>query len=156
MSMPGVSWRRFVDALAALTLVALPAAAAVCAGACAKPERVQMGQVMRMGQFVLRADSMAIEYVYYRDNPLEVHVYFTLGGGNRFDRAEFSEVVSRRGPVFITTSAGWRQRGWLSCGEQEWRTLHLVASAPRGSSGYALEIGNPYGEPRRFILDLGK
>ena len=32
----------------------------------------------------------------------------------------------------------------------------LITSAPRGSLGYTLEIGNPYGEPKRFILDLGR
>jgi hypothetical protein len=140
----------------ALTLVALPAAAAVCAGACAKPERVQMGQVMRMGQFVLRADSVQTHSRDSRYRPLEVRVVFTLGGGNRFDRLGFAEAVTYKSRVYLNTSAGWRDRcafGWI---DEDLRTIHVSGYPPGGSSGFTLEIGNPYGEPRRFILDLGK
>ena len=147
MSRPGVSRRRCAEALVLLTLAT---------GACTKPERVQMGQIMRMGQFVLRADSVQ---VYSRDSrykPLEVRVVLTLGGGNRFDRVGLAEAVTYKSRVYFTTSAGWRDRtafGWIG---EDVRTIHVSGYPPRGSSGYSLDIGNPYGEPKRFILDLGK
>jgi hypothetical protein len=150
MLKPGASRRRCVDACLFLAL------AAAAAAGCAKPERVQIGQVMRMGQFVLRADSVEV----YRRNsqfkPLEVKILFTLGGGNRFDRLEFAETVSRRGRVYLASSAGWREPAWLSGIGEDQRTMQTYGHPPRDSKGYSLEIGNPYGEPRRFILDLGK
>jgi hypothetical protein len=124
--------------------------------ACAKPEPVQMGQVMRMGQFVLRADSVDVYSRAHQGVPLEVKVFFTVGGGNRFDRLEFAETVSRKGRVFLVTSAGWRNRCWLSGIGEDQRRAYVVGNPPLDSRGYSLEIGNPYDEPKRFILDLGK
>ena len=147
MSRPGASRRRCVEAWLILALAA---------GACAKPERVQMGQVMRMGQFVLRADSVEVYSRQHQGVPLEVKVFFTIGGGNRFDRLEFAETVSRKGRVYLVAASGWRDRCWLSGVEEDQRAAHVIGNPPRGSSGYSLEIGNPYGDPRRFILDLGK
>jgi len=150
MSKPGASWRRSVDACLILAI------AAVAAAACAKPERVQMGQVMRMGEFVLRADSVQVYSREHQGVPLEVKVLFTLGGGNRFDRLDFAEAVSRRGRVYLGTSAGWRDRCWfLGVGDDQ-RQMYMLGHPPRGSSGYTVDIGNPYGKPKRFILDLGK
>ena len=150
MSTPGASWRRCAEAWLLL------AAVGTATAACAKPERVQIGQVMRMGQFVLRADSVQVYSREHQRVPLEVKVLFTLGGGNRFDRLDFAEAVSRKGRVYLTTSAGWRdQCGFDSVGEDQ-RTVEVLGWPPRGSSGFALEIGNPYGEPKRFVLDLGK
>jgi hypothetical protein len=147
MTMPAASRRRCAEAWLLLALAA---------GGCARPERVQLGQVMRMGQFVLRADSARVYSREHQGVPLEVEVLFTLGGGNRFDRLDFTETVSSRGRVYIITSAGWRERCWLSGIGEDQREARLTANPPRGSSGYALEIGNPYGQPKRFILDLGK
>ena len=153
MSMPGASWRGCVEAQ---SLAALLAVMAIGAGACAKPQPVQVGQVMRMGQFVLRADSVRVYSRAHQGVPLEVKVEFTLGGGNRFDRVEFTEAVSRDGRVYLTASNGWRQRCWLSGLGEDQRRAEVVGTPPKGSSGYSLEIGNPYGEPKRFVLDLGK
>jgi hypothetical protein len=150
MSKPGASWRRCAEVWLLLAL-----AAAATAG-CAKPERVQVGQVMRMGQFVLRADSVRVYSREHQGVPLEVEVLFTLGGGTRFDRLDFTEAVSRKGQVYLSTSAGWRDRCWLSGIGEDQREARLTANPPRGSGGYTLEIGNPYGEPKRFVLDLGK
>lgn len=153
MSRPGASRGRCASAWVLLGLWAL---AGVMAAACAKPERVQMGQVMRMGQFVLRADSVDVFSRAHQGVALEVKVVFTLGGGNRFDRVGFTETVSQKGRVYLITSTGWRDRcafGWIG---EDLRTLQVSGYPPRGSSGYSLEIGNPYGEPKRFILDLGK
>ena len=111
---------------------------------------------MRMGQFVLRADSVAVYSREHQGVPLEVKVEFTVGGGNRFDRLDFTERVSSDGRVYLASSAGWRQRCWLAGADEDQRRAQVVGTPPRGSSGYSLEIGNPYGEPRRFILDLGK
>lgn len=147
MSRRGVSRRRCAEALVLLTLAT---------GACTKPERVQMGQVMRMGQFVLRADSVQVYSREHQGVPLEVKVVFTLGGGNRFDRVDFAEAVARRGRVYLITSAGWRDRCWFAGEGDDQRSAYVIGTPPRGSSGYSLDIGNPYGEPKRFILDLGK
>jgi hypothetical protein len=115
-----------------------------------------MGQVMRMGQFVLRADSVEVYSRQHQGVPLEVKVFFTIGGGNRFDRLEFAETVSRKGRVYLVAASGWRDRCWLSGAGEDQRAAHVIGNPPPGSSAYSLEIGNPYGEPRRFILDLGK
>jgi hypothetical protein len=150
MSKPGASRRRCVDAALILAL------ASVGAAGCAKPERVQIGQVMRMGQFVLRADAVQVYSREHQGVPREVKVEFTVGGGNRFDRLEFTEAVSGRGRVYLASSSGWRQRCWLSGVGDDQRVAQVVGTPPRGSSGYSLVIGNPYGEPKRFILDLGR
>ncbi len=115
-----------------------------------------MGQVMRIGQFVLRADSVQVYSREHQGVPLEVKVEFTLGGGNRFDRIGFTEEVSGKGRVYLVTAAGWRSRCWISGIGEDQRSAYVVGNPPRGSSGYSLDIGNPYGEPKRFILDLGK
>lgn len=115
-----------------------------------------MGQVMRMGQFVLRADSVAVYSRQHQGVPLEVKVVFTVGGGNRFERLEFAEAVARQGRVYLITSTGWRDRCWFAGAGEDQRSAELYGHPPKGSSGYTLEIGNPYGEPKRFILDLGK
>jgi len=147
MKKPNASWRRCADLCLFLTLAA---------GACATPEHVQIGQVMHMGQFVLRADSVEVYSREHQGVPLEVKVLFTLGGGNRFDRLEFADAVALKGRVYLITSTGWRDRcGFGGVGEDQ-RTMQVYGRPPRGSSGYRLEIGNPYGEPKRFILDLGK
>lgn len=109
-----------------------------------------------MGKFVLRADSVEAYGRAPQGVPWEVKVLFSLEGGNRFERYDFAEAVSRKGRVYFTTSAGWRDRYWLSGAGDEHRTLHLFAYPPLESRGYTLEIGNPYGEPRRFIVDLGR
>ena len=147
---PGVLRRRCVEAWLIVGL------AASAAAACAKPERVQIGQVMRMGQFVLRADAVDVYSRAQQGVPLEVKVLFTVGGGNRFDRLEFAETVSRKGRVFLVTTAGWRDRCWLSGIGEDQRSAYVVGNPPLDSRGYSLEIGNPYGEPRRFVLDLGR
>lgn len=147
MSRPGASWRRCADAWLILALMA---------GACAQPERVAIGQVMTMGQFVLRADGVRVYSRAHQGVPIEVKVEFTLGGGNRFDRLDFTESVSRKGRVYLTDSSGWRRRCWISGVGEDLRQAEVIGNPPEGSSGYMLEIGNPYGEPKRFILDLGK
>lgn len=147
MPMPGLSWRRCADACLLLALVT---------AGCERPEPVQMGQVMRMGQFVLRADAVRVYSREHQGVPLEVEVFFTLGGGNRFERLDFAEAVSRRSGVYLTTSAGWRRRCWLFGVGDDQRKLRLTGTPPRDSRGYALDIGNPYGKPRRFVLDLGR
>jgi hypothetical protein len=149
MSRPGVSWWRCVEPWALL-------AAALAAAACQEPERVQIGQVMRMGQYVLRADAVRVYSRAHQGVPLEVKVEFTLGGGNRFDRLEFAETVSSKGQVFLAASGGWRERCWLSGVGEDQRQAEVVGNPPDGSTGFTLEIGNPYGEPKRFVLDLGK
>jgi hypothetical protein len=134
----------------------LLAIAALAAGACATPERVEIGQVMRMGQFVLRADSVEVYSRQHQGVPLEVQVHFTIGGGNRFDRLDFAETLSRKGGIFITASSGWRDRCWLLGEGDDQRNAYVQSSPPLGSSGFTMDIRNPYGEPKRFVLDLGK
>ena len=117
-----------------------------------------MGQTMRMGQFVLRADSAR---VYYRDRrgvppELEVKVVFTVGGGNRFDRNDFADAITFKGRVYLTAASGWRDRCAFAAVSDDKRTGEVYGRPPDGSRGFTLEIGNPYGEPKRFILDLGK
>ena len=150
MSTRGGLWRGCAEAWLLLAVVA------TATEACAKPARVQIGQVMTMGQYVLRADAVHVYSRAHQGVPLEVKVEFTLGGGNRFDRVEFTETVSREGRVYLTTSNGWRQRCWLSGVGEDQRQAEVVGNPPKGSSGYSLEIGNPYGKPKRFVLDLGK
>ena len=109
-----------------------------------------------MGQFVLRADSVEVYSREHQGLPLEVTIHFTVGGGNRFDRLDFAETVSRDGRIHITSSTGWRDRCWLLGEGEDQRNARVQANPPRGSRGYTLEIGNPYGEPKRFVLDLGR
>lgn len=111
-----------------------------------------------MGQFVLRADSVQVYDRGRRGVPPEpeVKVVFTVGGGNRFDRNDFAEAVTLKGHVYLMTASGWRDRCAFAAVGDELRIGEVYGHPPAGSSGFSLEIGNPYGEPRRFILDLGK
>jgi hypothetical protein len=123
---------------------------------CSRPQQVALREEMRLGQFRLRVVSVE---VYTRDHqgvPLEVEVQFSLNGGNRFDRADFAENVSRHGRLYFRTAAGWRQRVWMLSRGDNFGTLVLHANPPRNSRGYVLEIGNPYGSPSKFVVDLGR
>lgn len=110
---------------------------------------------MRLGAFTLRATSVDVYSRAHQGVPLEVEVLFRLAGGNRFDRADFAETLSRRGLRFRSRE-GWQDRVWLLGRDDTFQTLVLHANPPAGSHGYTLEIGNPYGEPRLYLLDLGR
>ncbi|MCK7504033.1 MAG: hypothetical protein MZV70_07970 [Desulfobacterales bacterium] len=53
-------------------------------------------------------------------------------------------------------AAGATGAGLLASARTSGRSNWSFGHPPLGSRGYSLEIGNPHGEPRRFILDLGK
>jgi hypothetical protein len=119
------------------------------------PRPVQMGEPMRMGPFLLRAATVEvlIDRPYHR--PDEIRVGFVLAGGNRFERMDFADSVTQRG-IFVRTAAGWRQECRLEGTSEDQQALAVVAHPPRGSSGFKVEIVNPYGEPARFMVDLGR
>lgn len=125
------------------------------AGCSGPPQRVALQQDMQMGPFTLQATSIEAYSRSHQGVPWEVAVSFSLSGGNRFDRADFADRVSRRGPITFLTSDGWRDRTWLLTRSEDCTTLVMHANPPLGSHGYTVEIGNPYGEPSKFVLDLG-
>lgn len=139
---------RCASALAALMLLAI--------AGCSEPEHVAMQQDMHLGKFTLRAVSVSEYSRAHQGVPWEVEVIFSLDGGNRFDRSDFTNDVSRHGGVYFRTSAGWRDRVWLLQRGDDIRFVVVQANPPPDSHGYTIEIGNPYGEPSEFLLDLGR
>jgi hypothetical protein len=128
---------------------------ALLAGCSGPQPHVALQQDMRMGPFTLQATSANAYSRSHQGVPWEVAVSFSLSGGNRFDRAAFADQVSRRGPILFQTSDGWRDRSWLLTRGEDCSTLVMHANPPLGSHGYTVEIGNPYGKPSKFVLDLG-
>jgi hypothetical protein len=147
MKLHVLSRRNCLSAAAALLLLA---------DGCAKPpQRVAMQEDMRMGSFTLRATDVSVYSRAHQGVPLEIAVMFRISGGNRFDRSDFAETISRRYRLTFRTANGWEDRSWLLARDQEYSTFAAQANPPLGSKGYTLEIGNPYGEPAAFLIDLG-
>jgi len=131
--------------------------ALLLAASCAEPpRRVGLQQDMPMGPFTLRAEEVKAFSRAHQGVPWQVEVAFSLTGGNRFDRADFAERVSRSGKLKFRTSDGWRDRGWLLRRGDEAQVFYVQTNPPLGSHGYTLEIGNPYGHPSAYLLDLGQ
>ncbi len=142
-------WRNWAKGLGCLLLL-------LAVAACTKPQPVvAMEQDMHLGRFTLRAVSVNAYSRAHQGVPWEVEVRFSLSGGNRFDRADFANEVSRAG-VYFRTAAGWHDRTWLLRRGDAVDTLVLQANPPPSSGGYSVEIRNPYGEPSGFLIDLGK
>lgn len=142
--------RSFLRGAAALLLAA-------AAGACiAPPTKVAVGQDMPMGGFVLRAESVRAYSRAHQGVPWEVEVRFTVTGGNKFERDDFAEAVNRRGKVIVRAANGWHDRGWLLYRDEARTRYAMQVNPPLGSQGYTVEIGNPYGKPVRYLLDLGQ
>jgi hypothetical protein len=132
-------------------------AAALAVSACRPPEPVpvQMGQPMHMGDFYLRAATVELRRDLRYGGPDKLTVTFALSGGSRFDRMEFIGRVAQQG-VFLRSASGWRDRYSLDDSTDDQESPRLVAEPPRGSHGFKVEIGNPYGSPPGFIVDLGQ
>jgi hypothetical protein len=126
------------------------------AGCAEPPKRVGVQQDMAMGPFILRAEEVRAYSRAHQGVPWQVEVAFTLSGGNRFDRSDFAERVSRGGKLRFQTSDGWRDRAWLLRRGDEAQVFYIQTTPPLGSHGYTLEIGNPYGHPSAYLLDLGQ
>jgi hypothetical protein len=65
----------------------------------------------------------------------------------------------KKGRAYVRTSSGWRDRVWVLARGEQAQDFIVHANPPLGSSGFVLEIGNPYAqgdEPERFIVDLGR
>lgn len=114
-----------------------------------------MGEPMRMGPFLLRAATVEVMIDQPYGRPDELKVTFVLAGGNRFERMDFADRVTERG-VFVRTVAGWRQQCRLEGASEDQQTQTVVTYPPHGSTGFRVEIVNPYGEPASFMVDLGQ
>jgi hypothetical protein len=124
-----------------------------------KEARVGMREDFRMGPFTLRAVSVEAYTRTHQGVPFEVEVRLRCTGGNRFDRLDFGDTVTFKSRAYFRTSAGWRDRvAVLSRGDRA-EDFAVYGNPPPGSSGFVLEIGNPYakaGDPDRFLIDLGR
>ncbi len=115
-----------------------------------------MGETFRMGEFRLRVQSVQVEDRRHQGVPLDVEIRLSCDGGNRFDRMDFADALSRKGRVYLRAEGGWRKRLSLSASGDDARALVAHAYPPPGSRGYVLTLGNPYGSPRQFQVDLGR
>jgi len=140
--------RRFPRGFALLVLLVV----AACADGGPKP--VAMQQDMPMGPFTLRAVSAEAYSRAHQGVPWQVDVVFEVSGGNRFDRVDLANRVSRAGVVF-RTAEGWHERTWLLWRGEEVESFGLQANPPLGSRGYTVDIPNPYGKSEIYRLDLG-
>ncbi|GEM_PF-4572378 len=130
------------------------ALAGLCA--CSRTQRVKAGQEFQMGQFKARVEGVSVYTRAHQGVPLEVEILLRCDGGNRFDRMDFGEAVSRKGKLTFKTSGGWSDRVWLLRRGDDARQFAIQANPPLGSKGYVLTIGNPYGKPDKYEVDLGR
>lgn len=150
MRKPGVSWRPCRRSLFVAGVLVL----AGC-GAPSEPVPVELGQPVRMGEFLLRASTVDVRRNLNYGIADRLTVTFVLSGGNRFERMEFLGRVSRQG-VYVRTEAGWREPFALQDSGDEQDQPRLFAELPVGSRGLTVEISNPYGSPESFVVDLGQ
>ncbi len=143
------SWPKFVR-VAALGI----AAAAVLA--CSHVVRTRMGETFTMGDFHLRVESATAEDRRYQGVPLDVEIRLSCDGGNRFDRMDLAEALSKKGRVYFRTEGGWRERLYLLSRGDDARALVAHAYPPQGSKGYVLTLRNPFGKPDQIEVDLGR
>jgi hypothetical protein len=133
---------------------------AVLLSGCGSQElRVRKGEDIRMGPYTLRVTSADSYSRAHQGVPWEVEIKIECKGGNRFERIDFTEALSRRGKVHFSNGEGWRERSWLLARGDDRSDFVIHANPPTDSTGMVLEISNPYGgggNPDRILVDLGR
>jgi hypothetical protein len=139
-------------------LAALLALTALSWG-CSQEKSARLGEQLRMGPFTLRVTSVDAYTRGHQGVPFEVEVRVTCDGGNRFERMDFADTLSKKEKIYFSTSGGWRDRAWMLARGDDNRDFVLHANPPLDSKGFVLDIGNPYAkwdEPGRILVDLGR
>ncbi len=149
MKPPGRSWPRFSDAILL--------AAALFAASCGHSTRqVRVGETFTVGNFALRVQSINVADRRHQGVELDVEIRLSCDGGNRFDRIDFADSISRSGRVYLRAQSGWRERLYLSTWGESAAELVAHAYPPADARGLVLSIRNPSGEPGEFEVDLGR
>ena len=121
---------------------------------CAKPERARMGETIEMGRFRVRVESIEVEDRRHQGVPVEVRVRLRCDGGNRFERMDFADLLSRKGKVYLRAEDGWSERLYFTSTGEDARSMVMAAYPKQDRRGYVLSIGNPYGQPARVEVEL--
>ena len=151
-------WRSCGELTPRVSLSAALAAVVLLSG-CSHQARARVGQDLQLGPYVLRVTSVEAYTRAHQGVPFEVEMRVRCDGGNRFERMDFAEKLSRTGRIRFSTAQGWRERGWLLARGDDFHDFVIHANPPLQSKGMMLEIGNPYAkarEPDLILVDLGR
>lgn len=134
------------------------ALAAALAGAwsCTRPAQARIGQTIEMGPFRVRVESVEVVDRRHQSVPVEVRVRLTCDGGNRFERMDFADLLSRKGKAYLRAADGWNERLHFMSSGDDARSMTLTGYPKEDRRGYVLSLGNPYGKPSRVEVDLGR
>jgi hypothetical protein len=160
MPMPAGKWKSFAKSSwpGGRRPVLLFATTALLFTGCAREARVRIGDDIRMGAFTLRVTSVDSYSREHQGVPWEVAIALECSGGNRFERLDFTEALSRRGRIHFSTAENFRERAWLIKKGDDVTEFYIHVNPPQKSTGMTLEFSNAWpksGEPRRIVVDLG-
>ena len=145
----GRYWRRFSSAIALVAVAFL--------SACSKaPRRLRIGETFAMGEFRLAVQSVTVLDRRHQGVPVDVEIRLTCYGGNRFQRMDLANALSRKSPAYFTTNGGWRERLFFSTSGEQGTILLAHVYPPVGSRGYVLTLVNTYGQREHIEVDLGR
>ena len=153
MRRPAGKWKSF----GRLPVFLFVLSALLLAG-CSREVRVRVGDEIRMGAFTLRVTSVDSYSREHQGVPWEVVIEVECSGGNRFERLDFAETLSRRGRIHFSTAERFHERAWLIRKSDDAAEFDIHLNPPQASKGMTLEFSNPrpkFGEPDRFVVDLG-
>lgn len=144
----GRYWPRF-SSVALVVMAFLPA--------CSKPaHRLRVGETLAAGEFHLAVQSVRVLDRRHQGVPVDVEIRLSCDGGNRFQRMDLADALSRKNPAYFTASGGWRERLFFSTSGEQGNILLAHAYPPVGSRGYVLTLINPDGRRERIEVDLGR
>ena len=132
--------------------------ALLVAAGCSRESRVRVGDEIHMGAYTLRITSAEGYSREHQGVPYEVAIRVECKGGNRFERADFAEGLSRAARIHFATAQKWRERAWLLRRGGDADEFLIQVNPPPNSTGMTLEFRNPWprgGEPDRIVVDLG-
>ena len=132
---------------------------AILFAGCTRERRIRIGQDIRMDPFTLRVTSVEGYSRAHQGIPWEVEIRLDCSGGNRFERMDFAEALSRKGGVRFATAEGWHDRAWLLRRGDDMREFFIHVNPPEKSSGMTLALRDPRQSAAgrdRILVDLGK
>lgn len=135
-------------------LCGLMAFMALCS--CTKETRLHRGDRISFGSFELTVTSFDSYSREHQGVPWEVEIRLDCKGGNRFERIDFAESLSRRGRIYFYNAEGWRERVWLFRKGDDAQEFYIRANPPKDSRQMYLEFRQftGGGQVEKTIVDI--
>jgi len=126
---------------------------------CSQDVPTHMGEDMRTGPYTLRVVSVDGYSRAHQGVPYEVTIRVECDGGNRFERMDFTEALSRRRRILFTTAQGYREHGWMLAKGDDFHefTIYVYPAAESSGMKLAFQMSAPGAfTRRRFVVDLAR